>query len=137
MRAHVITFGCQMNEYDTHTIQSELVAGGHELVSHPTAADLLLLDTCAVRGKPVEKVISVLGDLLVGPGAITDLVDAVAEFEDLPRAVKVERLQRLIEQQKARSMGVVQLTVTNATQHALYGELEGKARSGVALAIAS
>ncbi|HNR00642.1 MAG TPA: tRNA (N6-isopentenyl adenosine(37)-C2)-methylthiotransferase MiaB, partial [Trueperaceae bacterium] len=114
MRAHVITFGCQMNEYDTHTIQSELVAGGHALVAHPADADLLLLNTCAVRGKPVEKVISVLGDLrkqrtegrdvtvglmgclaqldegrevarkfgvdlLVGPGAITDLLEALDE----------------------------------------------------------
>ncbi|MBW7916361.1 MAG: tRNA (N6-isopentenyl adenosine(37)-C2)-methylthiotransferase MiaB [Trueperaceae bacterium] len=118
MRAHVITFGCQMNEYDTHTIQSELVAGGHELVAHPADADLLLLNTCAVRGKPVEKVISVLGDLrkqrsagrdvtvglmgclaqldegrdvaqkfgvdlLVGPGAITDLLEALDEHTRL------------------------------------------------------
>ncbi len=128
MRAHVITFGCQMNEYDTHTIQSELVAGGHELVSQPLDADLLLLNTCAVRGKPVEKVISLLGDLrkqraagrevtlglmgclaqldegrdlaekygvdlLVGPGAITDLVAAVAELEERRGAGIVERLR--------------------------------------------
>lgn len=63
MRAHVITFGCQMNEYDTHTINSELVAGGHLLVDQPAQADLVLLNTCAVRGKPVEKVVSLLGDL--------------------------------------------------------------------------
>ncbi len=63
MRAHVITFGCQMNEYDTHTINSELVAGGHLLVDHQSQADLVLLNTCAVRGKPVEKVVSLLGDL--------------------------------------------------------------------------
>ncbi len=63
MRAHVITFGCQMNEYDTHTINSELVAGGHLLVDHASQADLVLLNTCAVRGKPVEKVVSLLGDL--------------------------------------------------------------------------
>ena len=63
MRAHVITYGCQMNEYDTHTIRSELVAGGHQLVDHPGDAELLLVNTCAVRGKPVEKVVSLLGEL--------------------------------------------------------------------------
>ena len=63
MRAHVITYGCQMNEYDTHTIRSELVAGGHRLVDHPGDAELLLVNTCAVRGKPVEKVVSLLGEL--------------------------------------------------------------------------
>jgi tRNA-2-methylthio-N6-dimethylallyladenosine synthase len=116
VRTHVITYGCQMNEYDTLTIQSELVAGGHDLVDHPRDAELILLNTCAVRGKPVEKVVSVLGDLrkekaagrdlaiglmgclaqleegrdiarkfavdlLVGPGAITDILPAIEAFE--------------------------------------------------------
>jgi tRNA-2-methylthio-N6-dimethylallyladenosine synthase len=116
VRAHVITYGCQMNEYDTLTIQSELVAGGHDLVDHPRDAELILLNTCAVRGKPVEKVVSLLGDLrkeklagrdvavglmgclaqldegreiarkfdvdlLVGPGAITDILPAVEAYE--------------------------------------------------------
>ena len=128
MRAHIITYGCQMNEYDTLTIQSELVAAGHDIVSHPSDADLLLLNTCAVRGKPVQKVASVLGDLrkerlagrdltiglmgclaqldegralaekfgvdlLVGPGAITDLVpalEALAERRD--ERARVDRL---------------------------------------------
>ncbi len=116
MRAHVVTYGCQMNEYDTHTINSELVAGGHMLVTDPADADLILLNTCAVRGKPVEKVVSLLGDLrkerlagrdlkvglmgclaqleegkqlaekfgvdlLIGPGAITDVLPALDELE--------------------------------------------------------
>ncbi len=116
MRAHVLTYGCQMNEYDTHTIQSELVSGGHQMVDHPNDANLIILNTCAVRGKPVEKVISVLGefrkdkrngrdltvalmgclaqleegqdiadkfgvDILLGPGAITDILPAVDAIE--------------------------------------------------------
>ncbi|HHO56379.1 MAG TPA: tRNA (N6-isopentenyl adenosine(37)-C2)-methylthiotransferase MiaB [Trueperaceae bacterium] len=117
MRANIITYGCQMNEYDSHTIRSELVAGGHDMVEHPSDANLIILNTCAVRGKPVEKVISQLGefrkdkrqgrdltvalmgclaqleegqdiakkfgvDILIGPGAITDILDAVAEIEN-------------------------------------------------------
>jgi len=116
MRANIITYGCQMNEYDSHTIKSELVAGGHDMVDHPSDANLIILNTCAVRGKPVEKVISQLGefrkekrqgrdltvalmgclaqleegqdiakkfgvDILIGPGAITDILEAVAEIE--------------------------------------------------------
>ena len=63
MRAHVLTYGCQMNEYDTHTILSELASGGHQIVDSPADANLILLNTCAVRGKPVEKVITLLGEL--------------------------------------------------------------------------
>jgi tRNA-2-methylthio-N6-dimethylallyladenosine synthase len=115
-RAHVITYGCQMNEYDTYTIQSELVAGGHQLVEHPDDANLIILNTCAVRGKPVEKVLTLLGelrkerkrgrdltlammgclaqleegqsiakkfnvDILLGPGAITDILPAIEALE--------------------------------------------------------
>ena len=102
-----------MNEYDTHTIESELVSGGHQLVGHPKDAELVLVNTCAIRGKPVAKVVSLLGelrkekrsgrfllvgmmgclaqleegqeiarkfevDILLGPGAITDILPAVA-----------------------------------------------------------
>ena len=112
MRAHVLTYGCQMNEYDTHTILSELASGGHQIVDSPADANLILLNTCAVRGKPVEKVVTLLGelrkekragreltvglmgclaqleegqdiakkfevDILIGPGAITDILPAV------------------------------------------------------------
>jgi tRNA-2-methylthio-N6-dimethylallyladenosine synthase len=77
MRVHVITYGCQMNEYDTLTIQSELVAGGHQLVDAPQDANLIVLNTCAVRGKPIEKVVSLLGDLRKERRAGRDLAIAL------------------------------------------------------------
>ncbi|MDO4264825.1 MAG: MiaB/RimO family radical SAM methylthiotransferase, partial [Deinococcus sp.] len=63
MKAHVVTYGCQMNEYDTHLVQSQLVSLGADLVEDIDSADFVLLNTCAVRGKPVDKVRSVLGEL--------------------------------------------------------------------------
>src|ERR1044071_3358061 len=63
MRAHIITFGCQMNEYDTHAIQSELAGIGYSFVEDFREADLVLVNTCAVRGKPVEKAQTLLGEL--------------------------------------------------------------------------
>jgi len=63
MRAHVVTFGCQMNEYDTHAIKSELAGIGYSFVDDFREADLVLVNTCAVRGKPVEKAQTLLGEL--------------------------------------------------------------------------
>ena len=63
MKAHVVTYGCQMNEYDTHLVESQLVSLGADLVDDIDSADFVLLNTCAVRGKPVDKVRSVLGEL--------------------------------------------------------------------------
>ena len=52
-----------MNEYDTHAIQSELAGIGYSFVDSFREADLVLVNTCAVRGKPVEKVQTLLGEL--------------------------------------------------------------------------
>jgi len=112
MRAHIVTYGCQMNEYDTHAIRSELAGIGYSFVDSYKEADLVLVNTCAVRGKPVEKAQTLLGelrkekrqrgnltigligclaqlpegqrmgkrfnvDIMLGPGAITQIVPAI------------------------------------------------------------
>ncbi len=52
-----------MNEYDTHLVASELAARGAAFVETVEEANFVLVNTCAVRGKPVEKVRSLLGQL--------------------------------------------------------------------------
>ncbi len=63
LRVKIITYGCQMNEYDSHLVASELAARGARLVETVEEANFVLVNTCAVRGKPVEKVKSLLGQL--------------------------------------------------------------------------
>jgi tRNA-2-methylthio-N6-dimethylallyladenosine synthase len=63
MKTNIITYGCQMNEYDTHLVKSELASLGAEFVDSWQEAQFVLVNTCAVRGKPVEKVRSLLGEL--------------------------------------------------------------------------
>lgn len=59
---YIKTFGCQMNEYDSARIADLLKATANlELIDDPHQADVLLLNTCAVREKPQEKVFSQLG----------------------------------------------------------------------------
>jgi tRNA-2-methylthio-N6-dimethylallyladenosine synthase len=61
-RLFIKTFGCQMNDYDSSRIADVLAASHHlELTDEPSEADVLLLNTCAVREKPQEKVYSELG----------------------------------------------------------------------------
>ncbi len=56
------TFGCQMNVKDSEHIIAELSDEFKE-VSNPKEADLILLNTCSVREKPVQKLFSELGAL--------------------------------------------------------------------------
>jgi len=59
---YVITYGCQMNEYDSDKMASLLnKVYGLELVDTPEEADVVLMNTCSVREKAQEKVFSELG----------------------------------------------------------------------------
>jgi tRNA-2-methylthio-N6-dimethylallyladenosine synthase len=61
-RLYITTFGCQMNEYDSARMADVLrEARGLELTDDPSAADVVLLNTCSVREKAQEKVFSHLG----------------------------------------------------------------------------
>ncbi len=54
--------GCQMNEYDSEKMADVLrKSHGYELTACPEDADLLLVNTCAIREKAQEKVFSELG----------------------------------------------------------------------------
>ncbi|MDR0965731.1 MAG: tRNA (N6-isopentenyl adenosine(37)-C2)-methylthiotransferase MiaB [Myxococcales bacterium] len=57
------TFGCQMNEYDSERMAELLTRSGMRPVAEIEQADLVLLNTCAVREKPSHKVVSLLGRL--------------------------------------------------------------------------
>lgn len=59
-RVHIVTYGCQMNVYDTRRILQVLRPLGYEEVADPALADLVLLNTCSVRERPERKVVSML-----------------------------------------------------------------------------
>ena len=85
MKATVITYGCQMNEYDTHLVESQLVSLGADLVSSIDEADFVLVNTCAVRGKPVDKVRSLLGNLRqqkAKRGLVIGMMGCLAQLEE-------------------------------------------------------
>ena len=57
------TMGCQMNERDSETIAGLLEELGYQRAETLGEADLIALNTCAVRAKPEHKVFSKLGEL--------------------------------------------------------------------------
>jgi tRNA-2-methylthio-N6-dimethylallyladenosine synthase len=62
-KLHLITYGCQMNEYDSERVAGLLRERDYELTDDAAAADVILLNTCAIREKAEEKVFSRLGEL--------------------------------------------------------------------------
>ena len=62
-RLHVITWGCQMNVYDSGRMADVLAPLGYAPVAQPDDADMVILNTCHIREKAAEKVFSELGRL--------------------------------------------------------------------------
>ncbi|MDC0720199.1 tRNA (N6-isopentenyl adenosine(37)-C2)-methylthiotransferase MiaB [Nannocystis bainbridge] len=63
-RVYVETLGCQMNEADSSLIVGQLAARGYVRVPDPATADVILLNTCAVREKAEERVYGRTSQLL-------------------------------------------------------------------------
>jgi tRNA-2-methylthio-N6-dimethylallyladenosine synthase len=83
---YVETWGCQMNVLDSQRLAGVLEARGLRAAESPEAADLALLNTCSVREKAVQKVLSRLGELrqakeALGRPEIVGLCGCVAEQE--------------------------------------------------------
>ncbi|MCQ8239792.1 tRNA (N6-isopentenyl adenosine(37)-C2)-methylthiotransferase MiaB [Rhizosaccharibacter radicis] len=62
---HVITWGCQMNVYDSARMTDVLRPLGYRPVDAPDTADMVILNTCHIRDRAAEKVFSELGRLRV------------------------------------------------------------------------
>jgi tRNA-2-methylthio-N6-dimethylallyladenosine synthase len=77
-KLYIQTFGCQMNVQDAEKMAALLGTSGYGTTDDPEQADLILLNSCSIREKAVQKIYSQLGrfrvlkekkpDLLIGVG---------------------------------------------------------------------
>jgi tRNA-2-methylthio-N6-dimethylallyladenosine synthase len=125
----VKTYGCQMNVYDSARMQDVLAPLGYSSVETPEQADLVILNTCHIREKAVEKVYSELGryrDLKTARGGNMTIAVAgcvgQAEGEEITRRMKsvdlvfgpqtFHRLPELLKQREATGLAVVETEFT-------------------------
>jgi tRNA-2-methylthio-N6-dimethylallyladenosine synthase len=62
-RVYLETYGCQMNIADSQTVTAVLRRAGYATAERPEDADVILLNTCAIREHAEERVLGRLGDL--------------------------------------------------------------------------
>ncbi len=117
LHVYIETYGCQMNEYDSELVKSILVKRGFELSDRFERADVVLINTCAIREKAHQKIygrlqqlkreralrksdltIGILGcmaqnlkqDLLDGHGEV-DFVAGPDSYRHLPELIDASR----------------------------------------------
>jgi tRNA-2-methylthio-N6-dimethylallyladenosine synthase len=59
------TYGCQMNEHDTEVMRGMFESMGYAPTEDRTLADVILLNTCAIRENAEDKVFGELGHLKI------------------------------------------------------------------------
>ena len=114
------TFGCQMNVYDSWRIAAMLEHRGMTQTDNVSDADIIILNTCAVRAKATDKVFSALGRIKRAkkPSALFGIVGCVAReagataFRRIPELNFVlgpqsyHKLPQIIENPDARLLNI-------------------------------
>jgi tRNA-2-methylthio-N6-dimethylallyladenosine synthase len=82
-RVYVETYGCQMNVADSDLIGSVLADAGYASTTRADDADVILVNTCAVREKAEERVVARAAELGAlkrkRPGTVLAIVGCMAE----------------------------------------------------------
>ena len=126
-KLHIVTHGCQMNEYDSARMR-DLLGDSHQMVAtdDPKEADVILLNTCSIREKAQEKVFHQLGrwkhlkesnpDLVIGVGGCVASQEGAAiakraPFVDLVFGPQtLHRLPEMMETRKSDGTVVVDIS---------------------------
>lgn len=76
-KAYVETYGCQMNVSDGELMEGILASSGFDVVTRPEDADVILVNTCAIREHAEQRVLGRVGELNRLKMARPDLVIGV------------------------------------------------------------
>ncbi len=78
---YIETYGCQMNVSDTELMLGKLAASGYDQVDAPELADVILVNTCAIREHAEQRVMGRLGEMKsrMKPDAILGVTGCMAQ----------------------------------------------------------
>ena len=78
---YIETYGCQMNVSDSELMYGNLAAHGYAPVDGPEGADVILVNTCAIRDNAETRVIGRLGELkrFMKAGSIVGVTGCMAQ----------------------------------------------------------
>ncbi|MAH73040.1 MAG: tRNA (N6-isopentenyl adenosine(37)-C2)-methylthiotransferase MiaB [Cellvibrionales bacterium TMED49] len=126
-KLHIITHGCQMNEYDSERMRDLLEESNDMLTTDdPLDADVLLINTCSIREKAQEKMFHQLGrwkrlkkqkpELIIGVGGCVASQEGEAIAKRAPYVDVIfgpqtlHRLPDLISKHKVEKSAIVDIS---------------------------
>jgi tRNA-2-methylthio-N6-dimethylallyladenosine synthase len=78
---YIETYGCQMNVSDTELMLGKLTESGYDSVAQPDGADVILINTCAIREHAEQRVIGRIGEMKsrMKQGAVVGVTGCMAQ----------------------------------------------------------
>ncbi len=99
-RIYLETYGCQMNVADSELILGRLLDAGYERVAGPADADVILVNTCAIREHAEQRIYGRLGELsrhkLHRPGVVLGVAGCMAQHLKARLLEKVSQLDLVL-----------------------------------------
>src|SRR5919198_2818060 len=82
MRVHITTLGCRLNQSESDRLAREFAAIGHEVVNDAHAAELHVVNTCAVTHKATRESRQIARhEHRLAPGALTVITGCASAVE--------------------------------------------------------
>lgn len=112
---YIETYGCQMNVSDSELMLGKLAASGYATVDRPDDADVILVNTCAIREHAEQRVIGRLGELKsrMRPGSVLGVTGCMAQRMGADLLKRVKHLSLVIGPDGYRDLAAL---VENARQ---------------------
>ena len=123
-KVHIKSYGCQMNVYDSDRMADLLAQDGYGETATAADADVVILNTCHIREKAVEKVYSELG-------RIRSLKHAAAREGRRLAVVVAGCVAQAEGEEIARRAGVVDVIIGPQSYHRLPSLLARAEREGL------
>jgi tRNA-2-methylthio-N6-dimethylallyladenosine synthase len=78
---YIETYGCQMNVSDSELMLGKLIESGYDSVAEPDGADVILINTCAIREHAEQRVIGRIGEMKsrMKQGAVVGVTGCMAQ----------------------------------------------------------
>ena len=93
--AYTQTYGCQQNEADSERLRGYLSEMGYAFTDSEARADVIVINTCAIRENAEKKVFGVVGQLVhvkeKNPDAVICLCGCMAQQEAVAEKLGVSR----------------------------------------------
>lgn len=120
-RVYIKTYGCQMNVRDSQAVAAMLRKRGYTMVEDEDSADVVLLNTCAVRDKAEQKAIGKTGHLLSrkkrDPNFLVGIMGCMAQNRERTLLDRLPDLDLLVGTQKFHRIPEHLDRIINAREH--------------------